>query len=392
MKLARRIEELAESATLAVAAKAAKLKASGVDVVGFGAGEPDFVTPSHICDAAIKALRDGHTGYGKPASGLPRAKEAVRNKFLRDNGIDYSADEVIVTAGGKMACYLLIQSVVDEGDEVVIPRPYWVSYPEMVGLAGGKSVYVQGDAAADYKLTPADLEAVLTDRTRLVMLNSPSNPSGVTYDPDEMRALGELLTKRDVVVMSDELYDQLLYRGQEHLSYAAISDAAKAQCVTINGASKSYAMTGWRLGFAGGPAPIIKAMAKLQSQTTSGAANFTQFGLIEALSGDHAAVEAMRTQFEKRGGYMWERLSAMDGVTCPKPTGAFYCFPNVGGTYERLGVRGSVEFAARLLEDANVAVVPGVAFGLDDHVRLSFATSLEQIEKGLDRMEQFLAG
>ncbi|RME38180.1 MAG: pyridoxal phosphate-dependent aminotransferase [Planctomycetota bacterium] len=390
MKLARRVMELTESATLAVSAKAARMKAAGVDVIGFGAGEPDFDTPEPIKQAGIEAIRGGHTHYSKPASGLVEAKSAVCAKFARDNGLSYTPAEVIVTAGGKMACYLAIQAVVDPGDEVVIPRPYWVSYPEMVKLAGGTPIFVTGPEENDYKLTPAVLESVLTDRTRMVILCSPSNPSGVTYSPDELRVVADVLAGRDLVVLSDEIYDRLIYDGVEHLSFAAIDDRTRAKTVTVNAASKTYAMTGWRVGFAGGPAEIIKAMARLQSQTTSGAVTFNQHALTAALTGDQFVVETMRQAFRERAERMYRRLTAIPGVRCPRPTGAIYCFPNVSATYDRLGVSGSVEFADRLLEEIRVAVVPGIAFGLDAHVRLSFALSLEEMDEGLSRIEAFL--
>jgi len=391
MKLARRVMELAESATMAVASKAAQMKSQGVDVVGFGAGEPDFSTPDHIKQAGIKAIQNGHTGYSKPASGLAAAKQAVCEKLSRENDLTYAPEQVIITAGGKMTVYLAFHSIIDPGDEVILPKPYWVSYPEMIKLTGGIPVYVQGLEENDYKLSPDELASSITDRTRAVLINSPSNPSGVTYAPDEIRAFAQVLQDHDLTVISDEIYDRLLYNGQQTMSYAAASEKAFAQTLTINSASKTYAMTGWRLGYAAGPIEIIKAMAKLQSQSTSGAVTFNQHALVEALTGNQAAVEAMRVEFEKRGQYMWKRLSEMPSVRCPRPSGAFYCFPNVSATFAKLGVSGSIEFSDRLLEEAKVAVVPGVAFGMDEHVRLSFATSMDQIDKGLDRMAEFIS-
>lgn len=387
MKLSQRVMELAESATLAVSAKAARMKAEGIDVIGFGAGEPDFDTPDHIKQAGIAAIEAGHTGYSKPASGLPVAKQAVCAKFARENQLTYTPQQVIVTAGGKMAASLAIQAIVDPGDEVIIPKPYWVSYPEMVKLAGGRPVFVVGREENDYRLTPDDLRCVLTDRTRMFIMNSPSNPSGVTYAPDEVRALAEVLGDRDICVVSDEIYDRLLYDGRETLSFAAVSEQAYARTITINAASKTYAMTGWRVGYAAGPSDVIKAMAKLQSQSTSGAATFNQLALAAALTADQGTVEAMRREFERRAHHMYGRLTEMPGIRCPRPTGAFYCFPNVSGTFDKLGVSGSAQFADRLLEQARVAVVPGIAFGMDEHVRLSFAASMEQIDTGLDRIE-----
>ena len=311
-------------------------------------------------------------------------------RFERVNGLSYTPQQTIITSGGKECIHLAVHAVIDPGDEVVIPVPYWVSYPEIVRLAGGVPVVVAGAVANDYKVTPDLLRAVLTDRTRMVIINSPSNPSGVTYEPDEIRALASVLTEREVLILSDEIYDELLYDGQRTLSYAAVNDEAYAQTLTVNSASKTYAMTGWRLGYAGGPVDVVKAMAKLQSQSTSGAATFSQIALATALTGDQSAVESMRVEFERRGKHMWKRLTSMSGVACPKPTGAFYCFPDVSATFARVGVSSSREFAARLLEKAKVAVVPGIAFGMDAHVRLSFATSMEEIDKGLDRLAAFL--
>jgi len=382
--------ELVESATLAVSAKAARMKAEGVDVVSFGAGEPDFDTPAHIRQAAIEALNTGQTRYPSPASGLAVARKAVCESLARDAKLHYTPEQVIITSGGKDAAYLAFHALLDPGDEVVIPKPYWVSYPEMVRLAGGVPVFAVGPEKNDYKLTPDILRSSLTSRTRMFILNTPSNPSGVTYHPEEVQALSQVLQNRDLIVLSDEIYDRLLYDGQKTFSYAAVSERAYAQTLTCNSASKTYAMTGWRLGYAAGPVEIIKAMAKLQSQSTSGAATFGQIAFAAALTADQACVEAMRAEFERRGAHMWQRLTAIPGVRCPKPTGAFYCFPNVSAAYAKLGVRGSMQFAARLLEEARVAVVPGEAFGMDEHVRLSFATGMQQINKGLDRIETFL--
>lgn len=390
MKLAQRVTELAESATLAVTAKATAMKADGIDVISFAAGEPDFDTPAHIRRTCVAALDAGQTRYPKPASGIPPAKQAVCEKFARENDLKYKPNQVLITSGGKMAVYLAIQALIDPGDEVVIPKPYWVSYPEMVKLAGGVPVFVAGPEQEDYRVSPDLLSAVLTDRTRMFMHTSPSNPSGVTYSPDEVRGLAEVVAGRNLMVLSDEIYDRLLYDGQETLSFAAASDQAYSQTLTLNSASKTHAMTGWRLGYAGGPIEIIKAMAKLQSQMTSGAATFNQVALTEALTGDQSGVESMRVAFEDRAHRMYDRLIGFPGVRCPKPTGAFYCFPNVSGTYERLGVDGSVAFAQLLLDKARVAVVPGVAFGMDEHVRFSFATNMEQIDEGLGRIEKVL--
>jgi len=390
MRLAQRVTELAPSATLEVTAQAARLKADGVDVISFGAGEPDFDTPAHIKRACIAAIEGGQTKYSKPASGSAESKRAVCAKLARENGLEYGPEQVVVTSGGKMAFYLAAHALLDPGDEVIIPVPYWVSYPEIVKLAGGVPVFVTGSAANDFRLTPDVLSSALTARTRMFIINSPSNPSGVTYSPDELKALGDALRGRDLVAVSDEIYDQLVYDGQTAMSFAAVSDEVYAKTVTINSASKTYAMTGWRLGYAAGPRDLIAAMCKLQSQSTSGAVTFNQPALAEALSASQACVAEMRIEFARRGKHMWERLSAISGVTCPKPTGAFFCFPNMSRLYTRLGVGGSVEFARRMLEEVHVAVVPGVAFGMDAHTRFSFATSIEQIDAGLDRIERWI--
>lgn len=391
MKLAQRVTSLAESATLAVSARAGRLRAEGVDIVAFGAGEPDFDTPEHIKRAGIEAIRRGHTSYSKPASGIPAAKQAVCTKLARDNDLRYKPEQVIITAGGKMAIYLAIHALIDPGDEVILPAPYWVSFPEIVKLAGGTPVVVRGDESRDYRLTPDQFASAITPRTRVVVFNSPSNPSGVTYSPDEVRAIADVLSRHELIVLSDETYDQLCFTEAGAMSFAAAGDPAYGKTLTLNTASKSYAMTGWRVAYAAGRVDLIAAMAKLQSQTTSGAATFTQHALVEALTGDQSPVRMMRDEFARRGALMHGRLTAINGVRCPKPTGAFYCFPNVSATYDRLGVDGSKAFCERLLEDAHVAAVPGIAFGMDDHIRLSFATSPEQIEKGMDRIAAFLA-
>jgi aspartate aminotransferase len=391
-RVSQRADALAESATLAVSAKANELKAQGIDVVSFGAGEPDFDTPAHIRQAAKDALDAGFTRYASPSSGIPALKKAICAKLKRDNSLEYAPAQVMVAVGGKEALYLAFQAILDPGDEVIIPAPYWVSYPEQVTLSGGRNVFVKGREANGFKLTAGEIAAAISPRTRVVVLNYPSNPGGFTYTPDELRALAEVLTKHDLIVFSDEMYERLVFGGQKFLSYAAISEKTFAQTVTFNAGSKTYAMTGWRIGYAAGPQPIIKAMAKIQSQTTSGATTFCQHGLLKALDGDQACVEEMRKEFERRANHMYERLNAMPGVSCVRPTGAFYAFPNVSGAYSKLGVKGSLEFAARVLEQAHVAVVPGEAFGCDENVRLSFATSMAQIDKGLDRVEKLLRG
>ncbi len=392
MKLSKRVSLLEESATLAVAAKAGRMKAAGIDVVSLGAGEPDFDTPAHIKQVAKEAIDRGETKYPNPASGLLVTKQAVCTKYERDNDVRYQLSQVIITNGSKLAINLALHAVLDEGDEVIVPIPYWVSFPEMIKLAGGRPVFVQADEQRNFRMTPKQLADALTARTRVVLLNYPNNPGGFSYDPDEVRALADVVADRNVLVFSDEMYDVLVYEGQQHLSFAAIGSRAFEQTVTFNGGSKAYAMTGWRTGYAAGPQPIIDAMAKLQSQATSGVPVFIQLALTAALTGDQACVGQMRDEFARRGAHMHRRLLAIDGITCVRPTSTFFAFPNVRRLFEPLGVRGSVEFAERLLDQAHVAVVPGAAFGSDDHVRLSFATSIAQIDLALDRLAGFLPG
>lgn len=390
MKLSQRVQDIAESATLAVSAKAAKMKAEGIDVISFGAGEPDFPTPPHIVEAAKRALDDGQTKYPKPASGLPVLKEAIRGKLERENDLTYAPDEIVVTVGGKIGGNLVMQAILDPGDEVIIPAPYWVSYPEMVKLAGGVPVFVHGDEANGFCLTPEQIKGAITERTRALIMNSPSNPAGHLYTPERIRAIADAVRGTDITVISDEIYDRLILDSTPHLSFAAVDDDAYCRTITLNSASKTYSMTGWRLGFVAGPRDVIKAIAKLQSQGTSGAATFAQHAYAVALTGDQACVNEMRQAFARRAEYTHATLTAIPGVTCVKPAGAFYAFPNVSGVYETLGVASSLAFADKLLEEARVAVVPGSAFGMDTNVRVSFATSMEQIEEGLSRLSEFI--
>ncbi|MCZ6698505.1 MAG: pyridoxal phosphate-dependent aminotransferase [Planctomycetota bacterium] len=391
MQLSHRATSVTESATLAVAAKAAALRRSGCDVIGFGAGQPDFDTPERIKDVAKKALDDGLTGYAKPTSGIPEARAAVCEKLKRDNNLTYRPEQTIITVGGKEALFLACAALLDPGDEVILPAPYWVSFPEQVKLCGAKAVILTPPDSDDLRVTPQQFADALTPKTKVVIFNSPSNPGGFAYNPDETRAVAAALTGRDLVVFSDEMYDRLRYgERREHQSFAAVSDEWYEKTLTLNAASKSYAMTGWRAGYAAGPETIIKAMCRIQSHTTSGAATFVQHALVEALTGDQSDVETMRVAFEERGNHMHARLNDLRGVRCIKPDGAFYCFPDVSGAYARLGVNSSQEFCAAVLEKAHVALVPGAAFGMDTHVRLSFANSMEHIDTGLDRLVELL--
>lgn len=391
MELSERAKQVSESATMAVAAKAAQLRRAGKDVLGFGAGEPDSPTPEHIRDAAKRALDAGHTGYAKPGSGIPEARAAVCEKFRRENGLTYTPEQTIITVGGKEALFLACAALLDPGDEVILPVPYWVTFPEQIKLCGGVVVPVMGDEANDLRLTPDQIVAAITPKTKVLIFNSPSNPGGFAYSPEETRAIAEALSGRDIIVFSDEMYDRLRYGDrQEHLSFAGTSPEWYEKTITFNAASKTHAMTGWRVGFAAGPADIIKAMGRIQSHTTSGTAHFVQHALVEALTGDQSHVESMRAEYERRGHRMCDRLNRLSGVSCVRPGGAFYCFPKVRDTYAKLGVANSQEFCEVVLGKALVALVPGGAFGCDDNVRLSFANSMDHIDAGLDRLEKLL--
>lgn len=391
MKLSYRANQISESATLAVAAKAAELRRAGKDVIGFGAGEPDFPTPQHIKDAAKRALDAGHTTYAKPSSGIPEAKAGVCTKFKRENGLSYTPDQVIVTVGGKEALYLACASLLQKGDEVLLPVPYWVSFPEQIKLCDATIVPLVPKDMHTLAITPEQIIAAITPRTRVLIFNSPSNPSGRAYNAQEVRAIAEAVRGKDIVVFSDEMYDRLRFGDRrEHLSFAAVSPEMYEKTITFNAASKTHSMTGWRVGYAAGPKSIISAMARIQSHTTSGTATFIQYALAEALTGDQSHVEVMRTEFERRGMHMWQRLNAMCGIYCLKPSGAFYCFPDISEAAKRFGAKDSETFCSAVLEQAHVALVPGGAFGLETHVRLSFANDMTHIDAGLDRLEAFL--
>jgi len=389
MKLAKRVASLTPSATLAITAKAKELKAAGHDVIGLGAGEPDFNTPQHILEAAIKAMNEGHTKY-TPSGGLPALKTEIIKKFARDQGLDYEPAEVIVCVGAKHALYTLFQVLLDEGDEVIIPTPYWVSYPEQVKLAGGVPVYIDGLEQNDFKITPEQLKQAITPRTKAVIINSPSNPTGMIYTAEELKALGEVCLTHGVLIVSDEIYEKLIYGGAKHVSIAELSPELKAQTVIINGVSKSHSMTGWRIGYAAGPKDIIKAMTDLASHSTSNPTSIAQYAAIAAYSGPQEPVEQMRQAFEQRLNIIYDKLVQIPGFTCVKPQGAFYLFPNAREAAAMAGCRTVDEFVAALLEEAKVALVPGSGFGAPDNVRLSYATSLDALETAVERIHRFM--
>ena len=383
MDLASRVSELTPSLTLAIDSKAKAMRAEGIDVYSFGAGEPDFDTPEHIKKAAIDALNAGFTKY-TPSSGTPELRAAISEKFKRDNGLDYKPSEIIVSNGAKQSCFNAIMAVCGEGDEVIIPAPYWLSYPDMVRLAGAEPVIVQTTQENDWKMTPEQFEEAMSPRTKMVIINSPGNPTGSVYTKDELRALVEVAADEEITILSDEIYESLTYDGAEHVSVASLTPEAKDLTITVNGFSKAYAMTGWRLGYLGAPEKIAKAIDSMQSHSTSGPCSFAQKGGLAALTGSQQCVADMREEFNLRREYMFERLSGMHNVTAVKPKGAFYMLANIS----KLGMN-STNFADRLLSKSNVAVVPGIAFGDDRVVRLSYATGLDVIKPGLDRFEDF---
>ncbi|WP_088241470.1 pyridoxal phosphate-dependent aminotransferase [Calothrix rhizosoleniae] len=384
MKLAGRISQVKPSLTLAIAAKAKAMKADGIDVCSFSAGEPDFDTPAHIKAAAAKALDEGKTKYG-PAAGEPKLREAIANKLKSNNNLDYKAENVIVTNGGKHSLFNLMLALIEPGDEVVIPAPYWLSYPEMVTLAGGKAVIVPTDASTGYKITPERLRQAITPKTKLFVLNSPSNPTGMVYTPEEIKAIAQVIVDADILVVSDEIYEKILYDGATHISIGSLGSEIFQRTIISNGFAKGYSMTGWRIGYLAGPADLIKATITIQSHSTSNVCTFAQYGAIAALENSQDCVEEMRQAFAKRRQVMLARLNAIPGLSCAKPDGAFYMFPDISKT----GLK-SMDFCNALLEKHQVAVIPGIAFAADNNIRLSYATDMATIDKGLDRLEKFV--
>src|SRR5690348_6806557 len=355
-KISKRAASLSPSLTLAIDSKAKAMKAAGEDIVGFGAGEPDFDTPQHIKDACAKALADGFTKY-TPSSGIPELRQAIADKFKRENGLSYKPSQVIVSCGGKHSCYNVILATCQEGDEAIIPAPYWLSYPEMVKLAGAKPVILQTSDRTEFKLTPDQLRAAITPRTRLLVLNSPSNPTGSVYTPEEIKAIGDICVEKDVLIMSDEIYEHLLYDGAKHKSVASFSQAHQDHTIVVHGFAKAWSMTGWRLGFLAAPEPIAKAIDAIQSHSTSNPTSFAQKGGVEALRGPQDHLPKWLAEFAKRRGLAHQMLNSIPGITCVNSKGAFYLFPNISS----FGLSSS-QFCARLLEDEKVAAIPGIAF------------------------------
>jgi aspartate aminotransferase len=389
VNLANRVMALTPSTTLAITAKAKELKEQGEDVIGLGAGEPDYNTPQHILDAAVRSMNEGHTKY-TPSAGLPALKAAIIEKLARDQGLTYKPNEIIVGNGAKHVLYTLFQVLLNEGDEVIIPTPYWVSYPEQVKLAGGIPIYVEGLESQQFKITPEQLETVITEKTKAVIINSPSNPTGVIYSAEELQELGRLCLKRDILIVSDEIYEKLIYGEHKHVSIAQLSPELKEQTIVINGVSKSHSMTGWRIGYAAGNREIIEAMTNLASHSTSNPTTTAQYASIAAYNGPQEPVEEMRQAFEHRLEVIYDKLVSIPGFTCVKPQGAFYLYPNAKGAAQISGYQDVDAFVEALLVEAKVAVIPGSGFGTPDNIRLSYATSLDLLEKAVARIKDFV--
>ncbi len=390
MNVSNRAQQLTPSVTLAAAAKAKALKAKGVDVLSLTVGEPDFVTPKNIQKAAIASIEDGRASYYTPSGGIPELKQAIVSYVEREYQLRYQPKQVIVTDGAKYALYLLFQAILNVGDEVIIPVPYWVSYGEQVKLAEGKPVFVSSTQEQSFKVSVAQLEAVRTDKTKAIILNSPSNPTGVIYTEEELRQIGEWAVAHNILIIADDIYGRLVYNGHRFTPIATISEAIRQQTIIINGVSKTYAMTGWRIGFAVGDEKIIQAMTQLASQSTSNPVAVSQYAAIEALTGEQSTVEDMRQAFEKRLNHIYPKVAALPGVSLIKPEGAFYLFPNVKKTLEICGYDNVTNWVEDLLQEAQVALVTGEGFGAPEHVRMSYATDLMTLEKAIERMNDFI--
>lgn len=393
MYLSKRVQGIKPSPTLAIDAKAKGLKAQGIDIISFGTGEPDFDTPQNIKDVAIDAINNGFTKYC-PVSGTLDLKNAIINKFKTDNNLEYTKEEIIVSCGAKHSLYNIFQTIFDEGDEIIIPAPYWVSYPDMAVLAGAKPVFINTTDKNHFKVTPIDIEKVITKKTKAFVLNSPSNPTGNTYTKEELTEIANICVKHNLLIISDEIYEKLVYDNFKFFSIAQVSKEVKEHTIVVNGVSKAFAMTGWRIGYAAGPKEIISAMTKVQSQSTSNPTSISLKAATEALNGNKDCLEMMRKEFEKRRNYIVERLNKINGIKCLKPEGAFYVFPNIsellGKEYNGKLINTDMELADYLLDQAKIAVVPGSAFGAKGYIRFSYATSMENIVKGIDRLEQTL--
>ncbi|MBS4956016.1 MAG: pyridoxal phosphate-dependent aminotransferase [Clostridium sp.] len=393
MELSRKAQRIEASVTLAITAKAKEMKEKGIDVISFGAGEPDFNTPENIINAAIKAMQEGNTKYTN-VNGILQLREAICKKFKEDNGLIYKPSQIVVSTGAKQSLANVFLAILNPGDEVIVPNPYWVSYPELIRLADGKPVFVESDEGSSYKFTKENLEKAVTEKTKAIILNTPNNPTGTIYNREELIEIAEFAKKYDLIIVSDEMYEKLIYDGESHVSIASVSDDAYERTIVINGLSKSYAMTGWRLGYCGASEKIAKLMTNIQSHMTSNVCSITQYAAVEALNGPQDKVKEMISEFERRRNYMAKTLEEMNNLSIIKPQGAFYIMINIdkclGKEINGEKINDSMDFSAKLLENEKVAVIPGKAFGLDNYVRVSYATSMELIEKGLERINKFV--
>lgn len=393
MDLSKKVQKIEPSVTLAITAKAKEMKENGIDVISFGAGEPDFNTPENIINAAIKAMQDGNTKYTS-VNGILPLREAICKKFRDDNNLEYKPSQIVVSTGAKQSLANAFLAILNPDDEVIVPNPYWVSYPELIRLADGKPVFVEGDEASSYKFNKEILEKAVTEKTKAIILNSPNNPTGTIYTKEELIEIAEFAKKYDLIIVSDEMYEKLIYDGKKHISIASISSDAYERTIVINGLSKSYAMTGWRLGYCGATEKLAKLMTNVQSHMTSNVCSITQYAAIEALNGPQDKVNEMILEFEKRRNYMEKTLEEINGLSIIKPEGAFYIMINIdkclGKEIDGEIIKDSMDFSAKLLEHEKVAVIPGKAFGLDNYVRVSYATSMELIKKGLERINKFI--
>ncbi len=392
--LASRVKKIKPSPTLSISTKAKAMKKEGIDVINFGAGEPDFDTPKNIKDYAIKSINEGFTKY-TPVGGIDELKEAIIRKLERENGVVYDKGEIITSCGGKHSLYNIAQAIFEDGDEVIIQSPYWVSYIDIVTLSGATPIVINTYESEGFKIDPSRLKGAITSRTKAIIINNPSNPTGSVYSREELKEFVNLALERNITIISDEIYEKIIYDNFQFVSIPSFGNEVKNITLLVNGVSKSYSMTGWRIGYTAGPKYIISAMEKIQSQSTSNPASISQKASVEALNGPQDMVSFMVKEFDNRRKYIVERLNSMKMVSCYKPVGAFYVFPNFSKYYKKgykgISIDNSIRFAELLLEEAKVAVVPGAAFGSDDHIRISYATSMDNIKKGLDRIEEFLS-
>ena len=393
MELSRKAQAIEPSLTLAITAKAKEMKEKGIDVISFSAGEPDFNTPKNIINAAIKAMEDGNTKYTS-VNGILQLREAICKKFKDDNGLEYNPSQIVVSTGAKQSLANTFLAILNPGDEVIVSTPYWVSYPELIKLADGKPVFVEGDEKSNYKFTKENLEKAVTAKTKAIVLNTPNNPTGTIYNKEELELIADFAKKYDIIIISDEMYEKLIYDHENHISIASLSKDAYERTIVINGLSKSYAMTGWRIGYCAASEKIAKLMISIQSHVTSNVCSITQYAALEALNGPQNEITKMINEFEKRRNYMINRIESIDNLSIVKPKGAFYIMINIenclGKEINGKILNDSMEFCASLLENEKLAVIPGKAFGLNNYIRVSYATSMEAIKEGLNRIESFI--